>query len=66
MKKITAFVLAASMTVAATGAFAGGMADPVVEPEPMVVAGGSSSNGGTVVLLLLGAVLVAAATSGSN
>jgi len=57
MKKIA---LAAALSVAATTAFAGGMAEPVMEPA--VVEAGTSSSGGVVVPLLL-LVLVAAAVA---
>lgn len=58
MKKIA---LAAALTLSATTAFAGGMAEPVMEPTP-VEAKASSSAGGVVVPLLL-LLLVAAAAS---
>ena len=58
MKKLA---LAAVLTVAATTAFAGGMAEPVMEPE-IVEAATSSSAGGIVVPLLL-LLLIAAAAS---
>lgn len=58
MKKLA---LAAALSVAATTAFAGGMAEPVMEPE-VVEAATSSSAGGIVVPLLL-LVLIAAAAS---
>jgi hypothetical protein len=57
MKKIA---LAAALSVAATSAFAGGMAEPVMEPE-VVVEKASSSSGAIIPLLLL--VLVAAAVA---
>ena len=57
MKKIA---LAAALSVAATTAFAGGLAEPVMEPA--VVEAGTSSSGGVVVPLLL-LVLVAAAVA---
>jgi hypothetical protein len=60
MKKIA---LAAALSVAATSAFAGGMAEPVMEPE-VVVQEASSSSGALIPLLLL--VLVAAAVASSN
>jgi hypothetical protein len=60
MKKIA---LAAALSVAATSAFAGGMAEPVMEPE-VVVEEASSSSGALIPLLLL--VLVAAAVASSN
>ena len=58
MKKLA---LAAGLTVAATTAFSGGMAEPVMEPE-IVEAATSSSAGGIVVPLLL-LLLIAAAAS---
>ena len=62
MKKIA---LAAALTLSASTAFAGGMAQPIVEPAPVVVATtkNSSSAGGLVVPLLLLLVLAAAASS---
>lgn len=59
MKK---FVLAAALSVAATSVFAGGLAEPVMEPE-VVEAATSSSAGGFIVPLLLLLVIVAAASS---
>ena len=59
MKKIA---LAAVLSVAASTAFAGGMAEPVMEPE-VVAAATSSSSGGIIVPLLL-LLVVAAAVSG--
>ena len=63
MKK---FALAAALSLAASTAFAGGMAQPVVEPAPMVAATttNSSSAGGIVVPLLL--LLVVAAVAAGN
>jgi len=58
MKK---FVLAAALTAAASTAFAGSMADPVVEPEIVETEASSSSAAVWVPLLLL--VIVAAAAS---
>ena len=60
MKK---FALAAALTLAASTAFAGGMATPVMEPTPVVaqVTKTSSSGSGLVVPLLLLLVLAAAA-----
>lgn len=60
MKKIA---LAAALSLAASTAFAGGMAEPVMEPE-VVVEEASSSAGGIVPLLLL--VLVAAAVASAD
>lgn len=59
MKK---FVLAAALSVAATSVFAGGIAEPVMEPE-VVAAETSSSAGGIIVPLLLILVIAAAASS---
>jgi FtsH-binding integral membrane protein len=61
MKKIA---LAAALSLATTSAFAGGMAEPVMEPE-VVAAKTSSSAGGIIVPLLL-LLVVAAAIAGSN
>jgi hypothetical protein len=64
MKKIA---LAAALTLAASTAFAGGMAQPQIEAAPMVAdtaTTNSSSNGGLVVPLLL--LLVVAAAVASN
>ncbi len=61
MKKIA---LAAVLSVAASTAFAGGIAEPVMEPE-VVAAATSSSAGGIIVPLLL-LLLVAAAVSANN
>ena len=58
MKKLA---LAAALSIAATSAFAGGMAEPVMEPAPVVEEASSSAGGIIVPLLLL--VLVAAAAS---
>ncbi|MCX8509553.1 MAG: hypothetical protein ORN49_11890 [Rhodobacteraceae bacterium] len=59
MKK---FALATALTLAATSAFAGGMAEPVTEPEVVAEKSASSSAGGIVVPLLV-LLLVAAAAS---
>jgi hypothetical protein len=59
MKKIA---LAAALSIAATTAFAGGMVEPVMEPEPVVEKAASSSAGGIIVPLLV-LLLVAAAAS---
>lgn len=59
MKKLA---LAAALSVAATTAFAGGMAEPVMEPE-VVEAATSSSSGGIIVPLLLLLVIAAAASN---
>ncbi|MDG1068882.1 MAG: hypothetical protein P8P40_11005 [Sulfitobacter sp.] len=56
MKKL---VLAAAMTVAASSAFAGSLADPIIE-APVVVEEATSSSAGVLVPVLI-LVLVAAA-----
>ena len=63
MKKIA---LAAALSLAASTAFAGGMAQPVVEPAPMVdtTVHNSSSSGPVVIGLLL--LLVVAAVASNN
>ena len=61
MKKIA---LAAVLSVAASTAFAGGVAEPVMEPEVVAAATSSSAAGVIVPLLLL--LVVAAALSSSN
>lgn len=55
-------VLAAALSFAATTAFAGGMAEPVMEPAPVEAKAASSSGGGLLVPLLL-LLVVAAAVS---
>ncbi|GGO33645.1 hypothetical protein GCM10010991_23320 [Gemmobacter aquaticus] len=59
MKK---FALAAALTLAASTAFAGGMVEPVMEPE-VVEQATSSSAGGVIVPLMLLLVVAAAAAS---
>jgi hypothetical protein len=61
MKKLA---LAALLAVSATGAFAGGMAEPVMETEVVAAATSSSSAGIIVPILLI--LLIAAAASGGN
>ena len=58
-------VLAAAISAAATSAFAGGMAEPVMEVPVMVEESQGSSAGGYLVPLLL-LVLVAGAVAASN
>ena len=57
-------LLASAFALTAATAFAGGMAEPVMEPE-VVKAATSSSAGGIIVPLLL-LLLVAAAVSSNN
>lgn len=60
MKKIA---LAAALSVAATGAFAGGMiAEPVMEPAVVVEESSAASGGFVIPLLLLAVVAAVAAT----
>lgn len=58
MKKVA---LAAALSLAATTAFAGGMAEPVMEPEVIVEETASSDAG--ILVPLLAIVLVAAAVA---
>ncbi len=58
MKK---FVLAAALTVVASSAFAGSIADPIIE-APIIVEEATSSSAGYIVPILL-LVLVAAAVA---
>ena len=59
MKKLA---LAAAVSLYATTSFAGGMAEPVMEPE-VVVEEASSSSGNIVVPLLVVLLLAAAASN---
>ena len=59
MKKLA---LAAALSITATTAFAGGMAEPVMEPAPVVEEASTSTSAGLVVGLLA-LVLIAAAAS---
>ncbi|ABN77961.1 hypothetical protein GQF56_01305 [Rhodobacter sphaeroides] len=58
MKKL---VLAAALSIAATSAFAGGMAEPVMEPA--VVEAETASSGGILVPLMLLVVVAAVAAN---
>ena len=60
MKK---FALAAALTLAATSSFAGGMAEPVTEPEVVEAKSASSSAGGIGVPLLVRLLEAAAASN---
>lgn len=57
------FLLATALVCAASTSFAGGLAEPVMEPE--VVTEKASSSGGILIPLLL-LILVAAAVSGGG
>ncbi len=59
MKKLA---LAAALSIAATTAIAGGMAEPIMEPAPVVEEASSSSSAG-VVVGILALLLIAAAAS---
>lgn len=59
MKKLA---LAAALSVAATGAFAGGLAAPILEPA-VIIEETTSSSGGIIIPLLLLAVVVAVVVS---
>jgi len=59
MKKVA---IAAVLSLAATTAFAGGMAEPVMEPE-VIVEDSASSNGGILVPLLFVAMIAAVAAN---
>lgn len=63
MRKFALSALTA-LALAGTAAHAGGIAEPVIEPEVVAQDAGSSSGGLIVPLLLL--VLVVAAISGGN
>jgi hypothetical protein len=62
MKKL---ILAATIAVTASGAFAGGMAEPVMEPEVVEAATSSSAQGILVPLLLLLVIAAAVSSNGS-
>ena len=63
MKKIA---LATALSLAATSAFAGGVVEPVMEPEVVATKTTSSSGGILIPLLLLIVVAAAIASSGSD
>ena len=60
MKKL---VLAAALTGAASTAFAGGMAEPIMEPEIIVEETAGTTAGGIIVPLLLLALIAAVAAN---
>ncbi len=64
--KIKTFALVSALSIAASGAFAGGIAEPVMEAAPVVVDGGSSSALPIWIPLVGGAILVAALVSGDS
>ncbi|MBO6604603.1 MULTISPECIES: hypothetical protein [Paracoccaceae] len=58
MKKLA---LAAAISVAATSAFAGGMAEPVL--EPVVIVEDTSTSAGGILVPILALILIAAAVA---
>lgn len=60
MKKLA---LVAALSLAATSAFAGGMAEPTMEPAPVATETAASSSAGGIVVPLLLLLVVAAAAS---
>ncbi|WP_322326028.1 hypothetical protein [Cypionkella sp.] len=65
MKNITSFVLASSLVLASSAAFAGGMADPIEEP-PLVVVEESSSSSATPLWAVIGGVVLVGALLASG
>jgi hypothetical protein len=68
MKKISAFVLASSLVMASTAAFAGGANDVAPEPMPAppVVVDGGSSSAMPLWAILGGVILIGAVAGGSS
>ena len=66
MKMISSFVLASSLVVSSSAAFAGGMVDPIVEPVPVVVEENTSSSALPLWAVIGGIVLVGAVLSGDS
>jgi len=60
MKKLA---LATVLSVAATTSFAGGLSDPIIEPEIIIEDVRTSSSSGGILIPLLLVVLIAAAVS---
>jgi hypothetical protein len=61
MKKIA---LAAALSVAATGAFAGGVVEPVI--APVVIEENTSSSAGGILVPILALILIAAAVAAND
>jgi hypothetical protein len=61
MKKLA---LAAALSVVATGAFAGGVVEPVM--EPVVVVEDTSTSAGGILVPILALVLIAAAVAAND
>jgi len=61
MKKLA---LAAALSIVATGAFAGGYVQPVM--EPVVVVEDTSSSAGGILVPILALILIAAAVAHNN
>lgn len=66
MTKITSFVLASSLVLASSTAFAGGVVEPAQEPAPVVVTEGASSSAIPLWAVIAGVVIVAAVLTGDN
>lgn len=64
MKKLV--TLASVLTLTAGAAFAGGMSEPVVEAEPIVIEDAPSSNMGLLIPALLVLAIAAAASDSSS
>jgi hypothetical protein len=65
MKKISAFVLASSLVMASTAAFAGGTTEPVIEAVPVVTEGPTPSSM-PLWAILAGVLVVGAVLTSSN
>ena len=61
MKKLA---LAAALSVVATGAFAGGYVQPVI--DPVVIVEDTSSSAGGILVPILALILIAAAVASNN
>ena len=61
MKKLA---LAAALSLVATGAFAGGVVQPVI--EPVVIVEDTSSSAGGILVPVLALILIAAAVAANN
>ncbi|MEM7723498.1 MAG: hypothetical protein AAF376_14160 [Pseudomonadota bacterium] len=63
MKKLA---LAAALSVAATGAFAGGVVEPAPVIEPEIIGGDASTSAGGILVPILAVILIAAAIIASD
>ncbi len=66
MKMIASFALASSLVLASTAAFAGGMADPIIEPVPVVVEDNGSSSALPLWAIIGGVAVVGALVADSS